>query len=74
MMSFSFIVVKPAIIQVVRVRLPHCPLPDTKDICLIVKDLQKGIKVDHEDTVNHFSQLLQEKGVAAKVEISNLSP
>jgi len=53
--------------QVVRVRLPHCPLPDTKDICLIVKDLQKGIKVDHEDTVNHFSQLLQEKGVAAKV-------
>ena len=34
-----------------------------KDICLFVKDLQKGLKVDHEDTIRHFTDLRGEKGI-----------
>jgi ribosome biogenesis protein UTP30 len=44
--------------------LPHCPLPDPYEVCLFVKDLQKGIKADHEPTLQHFQALLKEHGVA----------
>ena len=27
-----------------KIALPHVPLVDTKDICVIVKDLKKGLK------------------------------
>jgi len=49
--------------QVLKCRLPHCPLPPTRDVCLFVKDMEKGIKADHEDTVRHYTSLLEEKGV-----------
>ena len=32
-------------------------------MCLIVKDLEKGIKPDHEGTVAHYTALLREQGV-----------
>ncbi len=38
-------------------------MTDVNDVCLIVKDLEKGLKVDHEPTVNHFKELLSDKGV-----------
>ena len=33
------------------------------DICLIVKDLQKGWKENHEPTTQHYQELLSSKGV-----------
>ena len=45
--------------------LPHSPLVDSKDVCVITRDLEKGLKVDHEDSVNHYKDLLSEKGVEA---------
>ncbi len=32
---------------VLQARLPHCPLPAGSDVLLIVKDLEKGLKVGH---------------------------
>ena len=42
------------------------------DICLIVKDLEKGLKIDHEPTVNHFNELLNEKGVDEITQVISL--
>jgi len=49
--------------QILKFRLPHSHTPDTKDVCLIVKDMEKGIRPDHENTVRHYENLLAEKGV-----------
>jgi len=54
--------------HLVKIALPHVPLVDTKDICVFVKDLEKvkNVKkdiVDHEDTVNHFKDLISAQGV-----------
>ena len=35
-------------------RLPNCVIQPPRDTCLIVKDLKKGLREDHEDSVNHF--------------------
>ena len=43
--------------------LPHCSIPEPRDVCLIVKDLEKGLKTDHEPTLNHFNDLLSSKGI-----------
>jgi len=58
--------------QNIKMRLPHSPLPPRPDICLFVKDLQKGLKVDHEDTIRHFTDLLAEKGVKGVTQIISL--
>ena len=58
--------------QIIKVKLPHSPLPENRDICLFVKDLQKGLKVDHEDTVRHFTDLLEEKGVKGVTQVISL--
>ena len=50
--------------------LPHSPIVDKTDVCIIVKDLEKGLKVDHESSVNHFKDLLSEKGVEVSSVIS----
>ena len=55
--------------QVIKMKLPHSPHPPIRDICLFVKDLQPGIKVDHEDTVRHFTDLLAEKGVKGVTQV-----
>merc|ERR1712223_1459503 len=46
-----------------RISLPQCSIPDPRDVCLIVRDLEKGLKIDHESTLNHFNDLLSEKGI-----------
>lgn len=50
--------------------MPHSPIVDKTDVCIIVKDLEKGLKVDHESSVNHFKDLLSEKGVEVSSVIS----
>jgi ribosome biogenesis protein UTP30 len=52
--------------------LPHNPLPVPYDVCLIVKDLEKGTRPDHEQTKLHFENLLKEKN--AKEHISEVLP
>jgi len=58
--------------QVIKVKLPHVPLPENRDVCLFVKDLEKGLKVDHEDSVRHFTDLLEEKGVKGVTQVISL--
>jgi len=56
--------------HLLKIALPHIPLADNKDVCIFVKDLQKGLKVDHEDSVNHFKDLISSQGV----EVSSVIP
>lgn len=49
--------------QILKLRLPHPHTPESRDVCLIVKDMEKGIRPDHENTVRHYENLLAEKGV-----------
>ena len=58
--------------QILKFKLPHSPHPENRDICLFVKDLEKGIKVDHEDTIRHFTDLLSEKGVKGITQVISL--
>jgi ribosome biogenesis protein UTP30 len=53
--------------------LPNKILPEPTEVCLIVKDLEKGLKVDHEPTTAHFRDLLNEKGLGPDV-ISTVMP
>merc|ERR1719233_307221 len=54
------------------IKLPHSPLPGNKDVCLFVKDLEKGLKVDHEGSVQHFTNLLADKGVQGITKVISL--
>lgn len=56
--------------HLLKIALPHIPLADNKDVCIFVKDLQKGLKVDHEDSVNHFKDLISSQGVEVSSVIS----
>jgi len=58
--------------QVLKIRLPHSPISSNNDVCLFVKDLEKGLKVDHEGTVNHFNSLLVDKGVKNVTQVISL--
>lgn len=44
-------------------KLPNPFLSSDSDICLIVKDLEKGWKVDHEPTTQHYQELLESKEI-----------
>jgi len=58
--------------QAIKMKLPHSPLPANKDVCLFVKDLEKGLKVDHEGSVQHFTNLLADKGVQGVTKVISL--
>ena len=47
----------------------HNPLPDPHEVCLIVKDLEKGTRPDHEPSKRHFLDLLKAKGVEGVSEV-----
>ena len=47
-------------------------MPEPRDVCLIVKDMEKGLKIDYEPTLNHFNELLSEKGVADITQVISL--
>jgi len=44
-------------------KLPNSFLSKDNDICLIVKDLEKGWKKDHEPTIHHFKEYLDKKNI-----------
>lgn len=46
-----------------RVQLPNAIYQKGDDICLIVKDLERGRKQDHEDTLNFWADKLRELGI-----------
>merc|ERR1711874_121214 len=56
--------------HLLKIALPHTPLADNKDVCIFVKDLEKGLKVDHEASVNHFKDLISSQGVEVSSVIS----
>jgi len=58
--------------QVLKLLLPHPTTPATRDVCLIVKDFEKGIRPDHEPTVAHYEALLAEKGVKGVTKVMSL--
>ncbi|XP_049832569.1 ribosomal L1 domain-containing protein 1-like [Schistocerca gregaria] len=47
----------------IRFSLPHPLVTETSDICLFVPDLKKGPRIDHEPTVAHYRELLDQHGV-----------
>ncbi len=49
--------------------LPRPFLPDPAEVCLFVKDLQRGIRPDHEETLVETKRLLEEKGVDQVAEV-----
>lgn len=49
--------------------LPNSFRNEESDICLIVKDLEKGWKVDHEPTIHHYKELLESKNVSCIKEV-----
>ena len=49
--------------------LAHNPFPDPHEVCLVVKDLEKGTRPDHEPSKRHFLDLLKTKGVEGVSEV-----
>ncbi|TRY69215.1 hypothetical protein TCAL_12791 [Tigriopus californicus] len=58
--------------QLLHVPLPHDYLVDPSDVCLVVKDLEKGIRPDHEPTQIHFQEMLSARGVTGIAHIMPL--
>jgi len=56
----------------IKARLPHSCLPADSDVLLIVKDIERGIKSDHENTLLHYQDLLKEHNVTAISEVMPL--
>ncbi|TMW49273.1 hypothetical protein DOY81_005651 [Sarcophaga bullata] len=65
------------VLNVSSYKIPNCPKrmvkldlkhslvdPNEDDIALIVPDLQRGAKVDYEPTIQHYEDLLREKGIS----------
>lgn len=53
--------------------LPYPLVTDNTDVILITKDLQRGIRRDHQNSLDHFKELLDREGVASLVtEVSNM--
>lgn len=51
----------------VSVYLPNSLVTDNTDVILITKDLQRGIKRDHENSINHFKELVHVKGATSLI-------
>ncbi|XP_011494469.1 PREDICTED: ribosomal L1 domain-containing protein CG13096 [Ceratosolen solmsi marchali] len=45
-----------------RIALPHSLVSSNDDVALFVKDLKKGRRIDYENTVYHFENILQQHG------------
>ncbi|XP_043206437.1 ribosomal L1 domain-containing protein 1-like [Amphibalanus amphitrite] len=69
MLQISAIKVAPGRVkQTIKLPLP-APFTDTADVCLFVKDLKRGIRVDHEKSVRHWKDVLDEAGVTRITEV-----
>lgn len=49
--------------RIIRIPLENSLLTDISNVCLIVADLIRGRKVNHEVTLNYYKKLLQKRGV-----------
>jgi len=52
-----------------RILLPHSIENSEADICLFVRDLKRGRKLDFEPTIKHYEQLLRTKKVTQPITI-----
>uniref|UniRef100_A0A182NKQ6 Uncharacterized protein n=1 Tax=Anopheles dirus TaxID=7168 RepID=A0A182NKQ6_9DIPT len=52
-----------------RITLPHSLVHEDDEICLIVKDLIRGRKVDFDGTLHHWQDKLNELGIKEKVAV-----
>lgn len=52
--------------------MPNDPLHEIRDICLFVRDLEKGIKKDHDKSVQHFKDLLRDKAGIDNITVISL--
>lgn len=50
-------------------KLPNPFLNGDCDVCLIVKDLEKGWKVDHEPTTYNYQELLDSNNISFITEV-----
>lgn len=53
----------------ILVSLPHPVRTKESDVCLIVKDLEKGWKINHEPTAEHYQELLRAKNISCVNEV-----
>lgn len=58
--------------KLLKTVLPNSFRNEESDICLIVKDLEKGWKIGHEPTTHHYQELLDSKNVKGIKEIMPL--
>ncbi|KAG4078844.1 hypothetical protein HA402_007394 [Bradysia odoriphaga] len=52
-----------------RILLPHSIETTEADVCLFVRDLKRGRKLDFEPTIKHYEQLLRSKKVTQPITI-----
>jgi len=72
MLQISAIKVAPgAIKQTIKIPLP-APCVDSTEACLFVKDLKRGIRVDHEKSQRHWREVLDDAGVTRVAEVMPL--
>lgn len=51
----------------IKVRLPHSLTDDGTEVMLITKDLKRGIRADHKNTLHYYTELLQRHGAASLI-------
>lgn len=72
MLQISAIKVAPgAVKQTIKLPMP-APFSDSAEVCLFVKDLKRGIRVDHDKSVRHWKEALEEAGVTRITEVMPL--
>ncbi|XP_053608075.1 ribosomal L1 domain-containing protein CG13096 [Plodia interpunctella] len=49
----------------IKIVLPYSTAASTGEVCLIVPDLKKGKKPDHEPTIDHWEEILRKANVTA---------
>ncbi|XKL60929.1 hypothetical protein PGB90_007986 [Kerria lacca] len=62
-LQIDFIKVPNVKKTIVRIPLEHSLVTNTSEVCLIVADLIRGRKVNHEMTINRYKKILEKKGI-----------
>ncbi|CAH1389851.1 unnamed protein product [Nezara viridula] len=67
-LQFSLFKVSKDAKGVYKVALPHCILPDSPEVCLVVPDL-KGKRNEPEEAIDHYKELLKNNDITSITEI-----
>lgn len=51
----------------IKVKLPYSLTNDKTEVLLITRDLERGIRIDHDNSLHHYTELLQKHGAAKLV-------